>query len=190
MSGFNAKTIVPVKDVMSSPVKTVFEDDSVEHVAKLLAERDIGSIVVIDRKGKPVGIITERDIVIRVASKNFLPSKVKAKAAMTSPPKTIDVSVDIQEAAKLMQQYDIRRLVVMDKGEMVGIISSRDIIAITPALIEIIMEKASITQGLPPVKDISSAGYCDRCRQWSDTLVSKDGRFICEDCRIELEAEQ
>ena len=189
MSNFKVDTIVPVKDVMSSPVTTIFEDDSVEHVAKLIAQRDIGSIVVTDRKGNPVGMITERDIVIRVASKNLLPSKVKAKEAMTSPLRTVDVDMDIKEAAKLMQQYDIRRLIVMYQGKMVGIISSRDIIAITPALIEIIMEKASITQGLPLVKEMSSAGYCDRCRQWSDTLVSVDGRFVCEDCRIELEAE-
>ncbi|MFH0896772.1 MAG: CBS domain-containing protein [Candidatus Bathyarchaeota archaeon] len=189
MLNFDVNTIVSVKDIMSSPVTTVFENDSVAHVAKLIAERDIGSIVVIDRKGNPVGIITERDIVTRIASKNLLPSEIKANDAMTSPLKTIDINMDIKEAAKLMQQYDIRRLVVIDKNKMVGIISSRDIIAITPALIEIIMEKASITQGLPPVKEMSSASYCDRCGQWSDTLVNKDGRFICEECRIELEAE-
>lgn len=189
MSSLNVDTSVTVKDIMSSPVTTVLEDESVEHVAKLIAERDIGSIVVTDRKGNPVGMMTERDIVIRVAAKNLLPSKVKAREAMTSPLRTVNVDMDIKEAAKMMRQYDIRRLIVMDKGKMAGIISSRDIVAITPALIEIIMEKASITQGLPPVKDMSSAGYCDRCRQWSDTLVNVEGRFICEECRIELEAE-
>ena len=189
MSNFKINTSVPIKDVMSSPVITVYEDDSVEHVAKLMAERDIGSIVVIDRGGNPIGVITERDIVVRVATKNLLPSAVKAKDVMTSPSRIIDPDADITEAAKKMREHNIRRLIVMDRGKMVGIISSRDIVAITPALIEIIMEKARITQGPSLVRESSSAGYCDRCRQWSDTLVSVEGRFICEECRIELDLE-
>lgn len=189
MSRLNVNPAIPVKDVMSSPVITVFEDDSVEHVAKLIAERDIGSIVVTDRKGIPIGVITERDIAIRVAAKNLLPRKVKAREAMSSPPRTIEPGVDITEAAKRMQEYGVRRLVVMDKDKMVGIVSSRDILSITPALIEIIMEKARITRRLPLLTEASSSGYCDRCRQWSDTLVKVEGRFICEECRIEFEAE-
>ena len=174
---------------MSSSVITVREDDNIELVAKLMTEHDVGSIVVIDSRGYPSGMITERDLVIRVTAKNYLPKKIKSKEVMSIPLRTIDLNVDIQEAAKRMQKYSIRRLIVLDKDKMVGIISSKDIVAITPALIEIIMEKARITQGLPPIKETSSSGYCDRCRQWSDPLVNKEGKFICEDCRIELEAE-
>ena len=187
---FKVDTSIPVRDVMSSPVTTVFEDESVEHVAKLIAEQDIGSIVVTNGEGNPVGVITERDIASRVAAKNLLPRKVKAKDVMSSPLRTIEPSTDIKEAAEMMRKYGIRRLAVMDKGRMAGIISSRDIVAITPALIEIIVEKARITQSAPLVTESSSAaGYCDRCGQWSDTLVSTEGKFICEDCRIELESE-
>lgn len=188
MSRLNVNPTIPVKDVMSSPVATVFEDASVEHVAKIMAERDIGSIVVIDRKGNPVGVITERDIAIRVAAKNLLPSKVKAREAMSSPLRTIEPETDITEAANRMKEYGVRRLIVMDNGKMAGIVSSRDIVSITPALIEIIMERARVTQRLPLLTEASSEGYCDRCRQWSDTLVKVEGRFVCEDCRIELES--
>lgn len=188
MSRLNVNPAIPVKDVMSSPVVTVFEDDSVEHVAKLIAERDVGSIVVIDREGKPVGLITERDIAIRVAAKNLLPSKVKAREAMSSPLRTIGPETDITEAANRMKEYGVRRLIIMEKGKMAGIVSSRDIVSITPALIEIIIEKARITQRLPLLTEVSSSGYCDRCGQWSNTLVRAEGRFICEECRIELEA--
>ena len=52
---------------------------------------------------------------------------------MTSPLRTVDVRTDIKEAAKMMYRYDIRRLIVMDESTMVGIISIKDIIAITPA---------------------------------------------------------
>jgi len=189
MSRLNVNPAIPVKDVMSSPVVTVLEDDNIEHVAKLMAERDIGSIVVVNREGNPVGVITERDIAIRVAAKNLLPSKVKAREAMSSPPRTIGPGTDITEAANRMKEYGVRRLVVMDKDKMTGIISSRDIVAITPALIEIITERARATQRLPLLTENSSSGYCDRCAQWSDTLVMVEGRFVCEECRIDIETD-
>ncbi len=188
MSRRNVNPAIPVRDVMSSPVITVVEDDSVEHVAKLMAERDIGSIVVVDGEGKPLGVITERDIAVRVAARNLLPSKVKAREVMSSPPRTIEPEKDITEAANRMKKYGVRRLIVIEKGEMAGIISSRDIVSITPALIEIITERARLTQGLPMPTETSAGGFCDRCGQWSDTLVNADGRFVCEECRIELEA--
>jgi len=165
MSDLIANASIPVKDVMSSPVIMVSEGDNVNHVAKLLTDNDIGSIVVSDLKGNPVGLITERDIVTRIAAKNLLSVKVKAKEVMSSPLKTIDSNSDIIEAANRMREYGIRRLVVMDGGKMVGVVSSRDIVTITPALIGIIVEKARMTQRLPLIRKTSSAGYCDRCRQ-------------------------
>lgn len=185
-----AKTAILVKDIMSSPVITVLENDTVELVAKLMDTHDLGSIIVSDSKENPVGIITERDIVKRVAAKNLLPNKVKAGEVMTTPLMVIDSEADINEAAKKMSKREIRRLVVMDHGRMVGIISSKDIVAITPALIEIITEKARITQGPPIPSGFISAGYCDRCRQWSESLMEMDGRFLCEECRIDLEEEE
>jgi CBS domain-containing protein len=177
---------IPVKDVMTRPVVTVFEDDTIDNVAKFIAGHNIGSIVVVNQERYPVGVITERDIAIRIVAKNLRPSNVKAKEAMSSPLRTIDANTDIREAAKRMQRHGIRRLVVMNKGKMVGIVSSRDIVEVTPTLIEILMEKARITPSTPLIKELFSTGYCDRCRQWSDTLMNVDGRFICEECRIEL----
>jgi hypothetical protein len=108
---------------------------------------------------------------------------------MSSPIRTIHLSADIKDAAKRMQKYGIRRVVVMDKGAMVGILSSRDIIEVTPALIEILMEKARITRGPPLIRKRSSAGYCDRCRQWSENLLSIDGEYLCEECHATLKEE-
>ena len=187
MSNLMANASIPVKDIMSSPVVTVLEDDNVNQVAKLLTDSDIGSIVVADLNGNPVGMITERDIVTRIAAKNLLPVKVKAKEVMSSPLKTIDSNADIIEAANRMREYSIRRLIVMDGREMVGVVSSRDIVTIMPALIGIIVEKARMTQRLPLIMKTSSAGYCDRCTQWSNTLENVNGTFICEECRIDLE---
>jgi len=187
----DVKTDVQVRDVMSSPVKTVFEKDSVEKVAKLMMTTDVGSIIVTDVKGNPVGIVTEKDIVKRVAAENLLPSNVEAGEVMSYPVLTINPEADIKEAAESMREHKIRRLVVMEKGKMVGIISSKDIVEITPALIEMISEKVRITHHHLPTtgRSFISTGYCDNCRQWSDSLKEVDGDFLCEECRIEIEIE-
>jgi CBS domain-containing protein len=186
-----AKTGVQVKDIMSSPVKTVLEHDSVEQAAKKMIANDLGSIIVTDAQGNPVGIITERDIVDRVVAENRVPREVKAETVMSRPVRITTPEADIKEAAESMRDHNIRRLVVMDEGKMIGIVSSKDIVEITPALLELISEKTRIThhQLMPSRRVFTSTGYCDHCRQWSDTLMEVSGNFICEECQVNLESE-
>jgi len=179
-----------VKDVMSSPVITVHENEPVDKVAQLMDKYKLGCIIVTSKDGKPLGIITERDLVVRVLAKNLLPSKLKAKDVMSSPLITIRPDAKINEAARMMSRLNIRRLGVIYRGELVGIVSSKDILAVTPELIEIIQEKARIQAEGSSKEHSESApftGYCDRCGAWSDDLKEVEGQFLCEDCRIELE---
>ncbi len=187
----DSKTGILVRDVMSSPVRTVMEHDSVEQAAQKMIANDLGSIVVTDTQGNPVGIITERDVVDRVVAENRVPRKVKAEAVMSRPVHMTAPNADIKEAAESMRNHDIRRLVVMEAGKMVGIVSSKDIVEITPMLLEIISEKTRIThqQLLRPRPVFTSTGYCDQCRQWSDTLLEVNGNFLCEECQADLESE-
>jgi len=186
----DVKTSIPVKDIMTAPVVTVLQDDNLETVARLMDEQELGSIIVMDSDNHPMGIITERDIVARVTARNLLPRSVKAKEVMSRPLRTIGPEADINEAAEGMHRYNIRRLVVMDKGKMIGIISSKDIVEITPTLIEIIVEKARITSTPLLPLGAEAAGSCERCGQWSDTLREVEGRFLCDECRIELSTEE
>lgn len=183
----DVETRVLVKDIMSSPATTSLEDDNVEEVAKLMSAKNIGSVVITDSKGSPVGIITERDIVKRVAAKNLVPRNVKAKEVMSTPLAAVSTYTEINEAARKMSKLDIRRLVVMDKGRLVGIISSKDIVALMPELMEIMNEKARITATPSQSRGSLLVGYCSNCEQWSDKLKDVDGKFLCEECRIELE---
>jgi len=184
-----------VRDVMSSPVITVDEDATAVCVAELMEKHELGCIVVVNKEGKPIGIITERDLVTRVLAKNLKPDVVKAKDVMTTPLITIEPDETINEAARKMSRLNIRRLGVVYKGELVGLISSKDILAVMPELIETIYEKAlieseSATQTVPEEtreEETSLSGYCDRCGGWSDNLKDVDGSFLCEDCRAELE---
>jgi CBS domain-containing protein len=184
------KTSIPVRDIMSAPVVSVHENDDMKSVAVLMDKHELGSIIVSDSENHPLGIITERDIVCRVTAKNLQPNRVKAKDIMSTPIKIIGPDVDIKEAAVQMHSSNIRRLVVMEKGRMVGVISSKDIVEITPSLIEVIVEKARITSTpLLPV-GAEAAGTCERCLQWSDVLQQFEGRFLCDECRIDAESEE
>jgi len=177
-----ATTEVKVEDVMSSPVVTIKDTDSVLSASKLMKKNEIGCVVVVDKKGKPVGLMTERDVVRRVAALDLLPSKVIAGKAMTKPPATVDSSFDVTEAAKKMRSLKIRRLVVLQGGELKGIITSNDIVDITPALIDVMAEKSQIAPIRPTKETTALNGYCDRCGSWADELKSHDGQFLCDEC--------
>ena len=173
---------VKVEDVMSSPVVTIKDSDTVLAASKLMKKNAIGCVVVTDKKNKPVGLMTERDVVRRVAALDLLPSKVLAGKAMTKPPATVDASVDVTEAAKKMRGLKIRRLVVLERGELKGIITSNDIVDITPALIDVMAEKSQIAPVRPTKEAQPLNGYCDRCGSWADELKSHDGQFLCDEC--------
>ncbi|MGQ9538297.1 MAG: CBS domain-containing protein [Candidatus Bathycorpusculaceae bacterium] len=190
--GLRAKMLV--RDVMSSPVITVEEEATTNHVSELMDKHGLGCIIVTNKEGKPIGVITERDLVTRVLAKNLKPDSLKAKDVMTSPLITIEPSETISEAARKMSRLNIRRLGVVYKGQLVGLVSSKDILSVMPELIETIQEKAliegenmaqTITQ-----EESSLAGYCDRCGGWSENLKESNGEFLCEDCRAELESEE
>jgi len=198
MAEIGLRSRMLVRDVMSSPVITVDEEAPANRVAELMEKHGLGCIIVVNKEGKPIGIITERDLVARVLAKNLKPDTVKAKDVMTTPLITIEPDETINEAARKMSRLNIRRLGVVYKGELVGLISSKDILAVMPELIETIYEKALIegenmTQTIPEEtieEEASLSGYCDRCGGWSDNLKEVDGAFLCEDCRAELEVEE
>ncbi len=195
MSDIGLRTRMVVKDIMSSPVVTLGEDATSNKVANVMDENDLGCVIVTNKAGKPVGIITERDMVIRVLAKNLVPDAIKAKEIMTSPLVTIEPEATISEAARRMSRLDIRRLGVVYKGNLVGVISSRDILGVMPELIEIIQERTRLEGAAEAEENVEPeekplSGYCDRCGVFSENLKDVNGQNLCEDCRIELEAEK
>ncbi len=192
-----------VKDVMTSPVITIDENAPVNKAATLMAKDDLGCIVITDKEGKPLGILTERDLVVRVLAKNAHPDSVKASDTMTSPLITIEPDLTISDAARRMSRLNIRRLGVVYKGQLVGLISSKDILAIVPELLEMTQERARIENQNRTEETVEEeegkeaeeestplAGSCDKCGIWSDNPREVNGENLCEDCRAELESEE
>jgi CBS domain-containing protein len=202
MADMGLRSKMLVKDVMTNPVVTIDENAPINKAALLMDKDDLGCIIVTDKKEKPLGILTERDLVVRVLAKNVRPDSVMAKDAMTSPLITIEPDLTISDAARKMSRLNIRRLGVVYKGQLVGLISSKDILAVVPELIEIIQERARIeNQNMTEeteeeeekeAKEESAplAGSCDKCGVWSDNLREVNGENLCEDCRAELESEE
>ena len=186
MSVHEAEPEILVRDIMSRPPITAKEADNVTTVSKLMAKHNIGCVIITDKAGKPTGIITERDIVQRVAAKNILPSEIKVADTMSKPVMTIAPGTSINEAAKLMNNSKIRRLAVIDNGKLAGILTMKDILQVTPALIDLISEKSRITGLESPRSQSRLAGYCDECEAWSEHLIQKEGVFVCQDCAKDL----
>lgn len=103
--------------------------DSVEMAAQRMATENIGVLVVLDARKKPVGVITDRDLTIRVLAGGLNAKTTELRGIMTHPVRTIDEAAPIQDAIALMRNAGIRRLpVVNSSGELVGIIAIDDII--------------------------------------------------------------
>ena len=182
---------VIVRDIMSRPPVTTSETENASKVSKLMLQHDIGCVIVLDKSGKPTGIITERDIVQRVAAKNIRSSEVKAFEVMSKPIITIPPSSSINDAAKMMNQRKIRRLAVIDGGKLVGVLTQKDILNVTPTMIDLIYEKSRVGRLESPRRPTSTMeGYCDECEAWSENLVQRDGIFVCQDCAKDLAASE
>jgi len=184
-----------VKDVMTSPVVSIEETASAHKVAGLMLDNKVGCVIVVDNTGNAIGIVTERDLVVRVIAKNISPSSVKAKDFMTCPLVTVEPDAPVTDAARMMSKKDIRRLGVIYKGKLVGIVSSKDILGVMPELLEIMQERTRIEGAGGPeategAEEAPLSGYCDRCGIYSEDLKDVNGQSLCEDCRIEVEGEK
>ncbi len=192
MSDIGLRTRMLVKDVMSSPVVTTDEDETTNKVAVAMDKEGLGAVIVTNKQKKSIGIITERDLVIRVIAKNQKPDEVKAKEIMTTPLVTIEPEATVSDAARRMNRLDIRRLGVFYKGNLVGIVSDKDLLGVMPELIEIIQERSRIEGSAvsDELEEAPQSGYCDRCNAYSENLKDRNGQNICDECRIELEQEK
>lgn len=128
-----------VRDIMSRNVKTVRPDDTALDAVRKMNKFRIGSVIVVN-SGRPVGIITERNILQKIVEPRHDPATIKAKDIMTRPLITIDPHTAIDEAAKIMATKTIKTLPVVEKDKILGIITSSDIVRNSPTQLSILDE--------------------------------------------------
>jgi len=179
----NMTTRVLVRDVMNSPIISSSPDSNIKEIAEKMKSERIGSIIIF-KDQEPVGIVTDWDIVTDGFSRDVPPSSITSSEIMKKL-YTIEGEETITEAARMLRKHNIKRLGVVYKNRLVGIISSSDVIAVTPELIDVVSEKSALIRGEIGRPQGHISGYCDECGEWSDLLLHNDGTFICEECRGE-----
>ncbi|MGC8572728.1 MAG: histidine kinase [Caldisphaera sp.] len=131
-----------VRDVMKIPTVNVLPTKSVNEIARLMIERDVGSVVVVDENGNLLGIITKTDIVRDVVAKGISPLSINAGQIMTKNPYYAFEDTPLEEAASLMGSKGIGHLPILNSKTLkpVGMISKRDILKLAPYYIDLVYQ--------------------------------------------------
>jgi CBS domain-containing protein len=124
-----------VGHIMTKELLSVNPNALVSEAASIMVKNQVGAVVV-TKKGIPIGLITEVDILRKCCIGKACSGELKAKEIMSIPLITIDVDSAIGEAAKMMSDANIRRLLVVEKGEIVGIITEKDVLRATMSYFE------------------------------------------------------
>jgi len=179
------ETEIPVREIMTRPVITANADLDIFSAAKKMAQANVGSLIIV-AEGKPIGILTERDLVKKVVAKAVDPRSVLVGDIMNSPVVSIEPDASLREAAVLMLRSGVKRLPVIADGKLIGIITDTDLVSGSPLgmneilsdLLEMHRESIHLEQPRGVVR-----GICEVCGQLSDTLESVNGELLCWSCR-------
>ncbi|MFQ5999979.1 MAG: cyclic nucleotide-binding/CBS domain-containing protein [Candidatus Bathyarchaeia archaeon] len=140
--------ILKIENVMISDVITVKAETTVRQAVDLMNEHEIGCLIVVDEEEKPVGILTERDLLRRVLAKRKDPVRIKVSQVMSKPLVTGTPHMDLEDAARLMFKKKIKKLPVVEDGRLVGLVTLTDMVRVQPHIIKV-LKRLSKTE-LPP----------------------------------------
>lgn len=114
-------------DVMVQDVITVEDEATIKKAAELMNQHEIGCLIVV-KKGKPAGIVTERDMLKRILLESIDPEKVKVNEIMSKPLIVGKPEMEIEDAVKLMFKRNIKKLPVANKKNLVGLVTLTDLV--------------------------------------------------------------
>ncbi|MBU5536951.1 MAG: CBS domain-containing protein [Candidatus Aenigmatarchaeota archaeon] len=177
---------VLVKDVMSSPALTIDINKTARDAGKLMRKHRRGFLIVTE-KTKPVGVISESDLIEEVVCKNIRSDKVKLKNLMHEPIIAVGPEDTILTASRKMKENNIHRLPVIENGKVIGVISLTDIARTSPEMLDLLEYRLKMKEKPFEIKEKTTIGICDSCDNYSDDLRIVDDQWLCEDCREESE---
>jgi len=126
---------IQTRDIMVSKVITTKKDSTVEEAVKLMNQHEIGCLIVTENN-KPVGILTERDLLKRILAKTQDLKKIRVEEVMSTPLISVEPNVEIEDASRLMFQKNIKKMPIVKKGKLLGLVTLTDILRIQPQLIK------------------------------------------------------
>src|SRR3989304_3659808 len=131
---------VMVRDIMSKDVKVVRNDTKVQEVVATMTKFDKDAILVV-QSGKPTGIITVKDVLVRAVEHGMPLNSIKARMIYTNPLVTIDESATVEEATQLMKRWRIKHLPVITQDErLAGMVTDIDIVFAVPKMMSMMEE--------------------------------------------------
>ena len=147
---------------MTERLETISPSDTAQEAAKKMRDKKVSSLVVTDVEDKPIGIVTERDLVRQVCTKVINSNAVIVHHIMSSPLATIDANSSVEVAADIMIQNKVRHLLVVDENKVLGIITPSDFTGYLKEKLNLDDVNARILQSLKEDKEEeenSSTGY-------------------------------
>jgi len=177
------KTGYTVSDSMTKKPVIVTSDTLLIDCAKLMAKKHVGGLLVSD-EGELQGVLTEQDIVRNGVAKDKDFKSVKVKDIMKKDIITIKPDLDIYDALVVMRDNNIRHLPVVNNGDMIGLITIKDVLKIQPQLFDIIVEKFEIREEERKIQPslTPNEGICETCGNYSNDLSESDGSMVCPNC--------
>lgn len=177
---------VAVGDIMTRNFVSIGPDANLLQCANKFVKQKVTSLLIVDKK-KLVGIMTERDIIWAILKKPGLDLRnVRALDVATRKVAVIKPSADITYAFKKMKRYGFRRLPVLSRGNVVGLLTLKDILTIEPSFYSESGDLFEIREEAKKIKAARSKtishGICSECGD-SAELLKVEGRYLCQDCR-------
>lgn len=172
------KLNVRIGEAMNRNVRTVGMDESIETAARIMKAEKIGSVVVMGEKNVK-GIVTTSDIVYKHVADGrgrTVSDIMTTDIVFITPDKTVE------DAARLMVEKGIEKLLVFDMGRLAGIITSNDILKIEPSLFEILLDMLKAGRRGIREEDFELL-ECEVCGNYSDDVEEKNGVFACSECK-------
>lgn len=186
-----------IRDVMTREYVGVSEADTVQGTVEIMRDERVGSVVVL-RGTEPVGMMTEWDVIELIADGED-PAETAVKTAMSAPVISMDADRLLGDAIETMSRHDIRRMLAIDaEGEVVGVLTERDVITASASLSSLPArsERSTETDGfgeagdpdLTSAADTTDTGFagqsiCETCGSLTRNLASVNGQLVCGDCR-------
>lgn len=171
---------------MSTPVITIDIKKTALEAAKLMRKNRKGFLVIVENN-KPVGVLSDSDLIDKVICRNEKANAVKIKDLMKEPIVAVDPEDDILTASRKMKQNNIHRLPVVLNGRLEGVISLTDIARTSPEMSDLLEHRLKMKEKPIEIKEKIALGVCDSCDNFSEDLQNINGEWLCEDCREERE---